>query len=70
MEGGHNSQPLLVFLCHVVLEEGVVKIKDDDLFPFPKLRVDVIDCGHGGRYVLDVLVDGIEVDDQSAIVFC
>ena len=54
----------------MVLEEGVVQIEDDDFFPLTKLRVYVIDCGHGGRYVLDVLVDGIEVDDQSAIVFC
>ena len=52
----------------MVLEEGVVKIKDDDFFPFPKLRVDVIDCGHGGRDVLDMLVNRIEVYDESAIV--
>ena len=54
----------------MVLEEGVVQIEDDDFFPFSKLRVYVIDFGHGGRYVLDMLVDGIEVHDQSAIVLC
>ena len=54
----------------MVLEEGVVKVEDDDFFPFSKLRVYVTNCGHGGRYVLDMLVDGIEVYDQSAIVFC
>ena len=47
-----------------------MKIEDDDFFPFPKLRVYVTDCGHRGRDVLDMLVDRIEVYDQSAIVFC
>ena len=52
----------------MVLEERVVEIKNDDFLPFPKLRVDVIDCGHGGRDILDVLVDGVEVHDKSTIV--
>ena len=54
----------------MILEEGVVQIEDYYFFPFSQLRVNVIDCGHGGRYVLYVLVDWIEVNDKSAIVFC
>ena len=54
----------------MVLEEGVMQIEDDDFFPLTKLRVYVIDCGHRRGYVFNVLVDGIEVYDQSAIVLC
>ena len=52
----------------MVLEEGVMEVKDDNLLPLAKLRVYVTNSRHRRGYIFNVLVDRVEIHDQSAVI--
>ena len=46
-----------------------MEVKDDNLLPLAKLLVYITDSCHGRGYIFNVLVNRVEVHDQSAVIF-